>query len=379
MGAVRRNRLQIRHVLLLTRTAPRRGNDVPILLLEHPRKKAVLGPSVGVVLPVVRDLVDEEEGQHLDAPAEQPPLPLDVGEDRFADLDAAQPVLVQPADRLSGAEPDTVQELHGVVPAVDGLHDEAVPVLLQPAGALVEVVADARRPRDLPNARHPLAIELNRRGRGRRPGEVEALKVDVALRRGALRFRDALDGDSLHQPLVVGLHRAQPIDQVVEAVGPVGCGVAQRHQGVELPQHLPGPPALDGLGFVDDHDRMGSGDDLDRPPRPELVKPHVNAPRVLPPRIEGLRVDDHDVDGAVRRKPVDLRHLHGVVDEVSNLPTVLLRKMVLHDLEGLVDALADRDAGDDDDELAPAVPPVQLIEGLDVGVGLAGSRLHLDR
>ena len=57
---------------------------------------------------------------------------------------------------------------------------------------------------------------------------------------------------------------------------------------------------------------------------------------------------------------------------------VLLQKVIRSVLEGLGHALPDSDAGDHHDELAPAVALVQLEHRLDVTVGLAGARLHLD-
>ena len=52
--------------------------------------------------------------------------------------------------------------------------------------------------------------------------------------------------------------------------------------------------------------------------------------------------------------------------------------MLAHGLEALEDALADGHARHDDDELGDAIAAVQLVDGADVHVGLAGARLHLD-
>jgi hypothetical protein len=52
--------------------------------------------------------------------------------------------------------------------------------------------------------------------------------------------------------------------------------------------------------------------------------------------------------------------------------------MVGGEFERREHALADRHARHHHDELAPAVPPVQLEDGLDEHVRLAGARLHLD-
>ncbi len=53
--------------------------------------------------------------------------------------------------------------------------------------------------------------------------------------------------------------------------------------------------------------------------------------------------------------------------------------MVLRNLKGLVHALANGDGRHDNDELRPAVVLVQFIHRLDVGVGLADTRFHLNR
>ena len=52
--------------------------------------------------------------------------------------------------------------------------------------------------------------------------------------------------------------------------------------------------------------------------------------------------------------------------------------MLARGLEALEDALTDGHARHDDDELGDAVAAVQLVDGADVHVCLAGARLHLD-
>ena len=52
--------------------------------------------------------------------------------------------------------------------------------------------------------------------------------------------------------------------------------------------------------------------------------------------------------------------------------------MLASGLKALEDALADGDAWHHDDELGDAVAVVQLVDGADVYVGLAGARLHFD-
>ena len=53
--------------------------------------------------------------------------------------------------------------------------------------------------------------------------------------------------------------------------------------------------------------------------------------------------------------------------------------MFLRHLKGLINTLADGNARHDHNELAPAVVLVQLIHGLNVGIGLADAGLHFNR
>ena len=53
--------------------------------------------------------------------------------------------------------------------------------------------------------------------------------------------------------------------------------------------------------------------------------------------------------------------------------------MLLRHLKGLINTLADGNARHDHNELAPAVVLVQLIHGLDVGIGLADAGFHFNR
>ena len=48
------------------------------------------------------------------------------------------------------------------------------------------------------------------------------------------------------------------------------------------------------------------------------------------------------------------------------------------DFERFLDSFADRDAGDNDDKLTPAIAAVHLEHRFDVAIGLPGAGLHLD-
>ena len=68
-----------------------------------------------------------------------------------------------------------------------------------------------------------------------------------------------------------------------------------------------------------------------------------------------------------------------VVDEVIERRLVVERlEMLLRHVDALEHAFADGDARHDDDELSEAVGLVQLEDGAEIDVGLAGAGLHLD-
>ena len=81
---------------------------------------------------------------------------------------------------------------------------------------------------------------------------------------------------------------------------------------------------------------------------------------------------------AVRRKVVNLGQVLRVIDKEPDRLSVFFQKMFLHNLERLIDTLANGDARYHHDKLGPAVGAVQLVHRLDVGIGLARTRFHFD-
>ena len=67
-----------------------------------------------------------------------------------------------------------------------------------------------------------------------------------------------------------------------------------------------------------------------------------------------------------------------VVDERSCPLAVLIGKVIGCDLEGLSDTFTNGYAGNDDDELIPAIALIQFEHRFDVAVGLSCACLHLD-
>lgn len=319
-----------------------------------------------VILFVLGNLIDEEQAQHLDALVEKRTLPLDVGENRLSNLDAAELVFADLANDIPGENLHPVKKLHGVVPPIDELDHKAVFVLVQIAGVVVQVKANTHFHRLFAYTLCALEIKLQG-GCGVGFGKIDSFQIDITLCGHAAGFSNAFHGNLFHQPLVVGLHGVQPIDHIVDAVRLVGGGVTQGEQGMELLQPLLGLLALFCLG-----------DDVNGAARTELVQLHIDAPGILAPGVERLGIDDHHIDGAVGGEAVDFGELRGIVDEEADLLPIFLSKMLLRHLKGLVHALPDGNARHHNDKLAPPVMLVQLVHGLDVGVCLADTCFHLD-
>ena len=331
-----------------------------------------------VVLFVFFNPVDEEQRQNFDALMEKLTLPLQVRKNRFADLNAAKLVFADLTDHISGKDFDTVQELYGVVASVDRFHYKADFVLVQIAGIVIEIVADAHRYVLLANALRTLAVKLNGSSRVSF-GKIDAFQIDKALGCRAAGLCDALDGNFLDQLLVVRFHRIKAINHVIDAVRLVSRGVAECQQRAKFFKPFLRLFSFDRLRLVDNQNRVRFCNNINRATGTELVQLHVNTPRVLTLGIERLIIDNHDIDGTVRRKAVNFRELGGIIDKEPDLLAVFLREMLLCHLKGLINALADSNARHDHDELAPTVVLVQLIHGLDVGIGLADAGLHLNR
>ena len=240
----------------------------------------------------------------------------------------------------------------------------------------VQVVALADDPRLVDDFPGPaLRLEFQRRLRAVL-ARTDLGAVDVGVDAAAVRDVDAHRLDLLHELLLEGVDGVEPVDEVAD--GLVRRGVAQDHQGPEERQHVVRRPALHLLRFVEDEDGPVRGDHVDGSAASELVQLHVDAPRVLAASVERLDVHHHHLDVGVRREVQHVLRMRGVVDVDLRRLAVVGGELVRRDLEGLLHALADGDAGHDDDELAPSVAPVQLEDRLCVDERLARPRLHLD-
>ncbi len=136
---------------------------------------------------------------------------------------------------------------------------------------------------------------------------------------------------------------------------------------------------FDRLGLVNDQDRISLGNNVNGPAGAELVQFHVNPSGIFAFGVKRLGIDDHYMDGTIRRKAVHLSQLGRIIDEETDFFPVLFSKMPLRHLERLIHAFTDGDAGDYNDKLAPAICPVQFIHGFDISIGFTHAGLHLNR
>ena len=377
MGRGRANHIQILDVVIIAHVALHRANNIRILFFEHIRIDAVVRLSSFVILFVLYNFVNEEQGQYLDTLVEEFSFSLNVGKYGLADLNAAQLFLADLTNDVTSIKLDTVQEFNGIIAAINRLNDKTVLVFVQIAGMIVQIESDTHLHGLLTDAGSTLEVKLQG-GSRISLGKIQTFQIHIALRCRAAGFRNALHGNLLDQPLIIRFHCIQTIDHIIDAVRLMGSGITQRHQRMEFFETLLGLSTLHRLRLVNNQDRIRLGDDINRSAAAEFIQLHVNPTGVLAFGIERLRIDDHDVDGAIRSKAVNLCELCRIVDEEANLLAVFLSKVFLRHLEGLVDAFTDSNRWNNNDELAPAVVLVQLIHRFDVGVCFADAGLHLN-
>ena len=183
-----------------------------------------------------------------------------------------------------------------------------------------------------------------------------------------------------------GVDRSEAVDHVVGLL--VRGRITQHEQRVQaLDGGLGLLGVVDALGLVDDDDGLAGAHELARAEASgELLAigaveevALLRGAVLLEALVERIDVDDHDLDGARRGEVAHRHHVLRVVHEVVERRAVIKRLEVpAGGLEALEDALADGHARYDDDELGDAVATVQLVDGTNIHVGLASTRLHLD-
>ena len=353
-----------------------------VLLLKYLGVQAAV--DLGLVDAVAVDAVDEEEREHLHAARPQLELAGKVVLDGATDLRALDDFLVDVAQRLAQLEHFAVLELYKLV-ALDGadvVDDPAALVVAVLAALLVEVVSGLHgdclallRAVGLAHVDGHLGRE--RVGLDGLEPHVRAIEVRLGL--------DRVDADALHQVALEGVDRREAVDHVVGLL--VRCRIAQHEQRAQALDGCLGLlGVVDALRLVDDDDGLAGAHELARAEAAgELFAGTVEKVALLrgtvllEALVERVDVDDHDLDGARRGEVAHRPHVLRVVHEVVERRSVVERLEVLaRGLEALEDALADGHTRHDDDELGDAVAAIQLVDGANVHVGLAGARLHLD-
>ena len=347
-----------------------------IFFFEHSGVNAHFIRSV--IITILLDLVNEEQRKHLDALAEKRPLAFEMRNNRLANLNAAQLFFVHHTHAVAGINLLAVRESHRRIIAVHVGNSIAVLVFFETARLFVKIKTLRDMGLFLEQATLALAIKFKSRDRSLVRKHLNAFQVQVALGRRRTAHRNALDTNLFDQVLVVGIHRIEAVNHVVDGVLAVSRRIAQGQQRLEFRKALFRLLALDTLRLVDNQNRVRTRDNVYRAATAELVQLHADTARVLARSVERLRVNNHHVDVAVRRKVVYLGQVLRIVDKEPDGLAVFFQKMFLHNLERLIDTLANGDARYHHDKLGPAVGAVQLVHRLDVGVGLARTRFHFD-
>ena len=84
------------------------------------------------------------------------------------------------------------------------------------------------------------------------------------------------------------------------------------------------------------------------------------------------------MNAVIRSKGINLSKLLRIVDEVLHTLTIFSSKVFCHTLKTLEHAFADGNTGHYNHKFRPTIAGVQLVHGLDVGIGLTRTCFHLD-
>ena len=241
---------------------PAFGDDGPELLFEHLPVFAQPLVSVVIVLTVLGDLVDEEQGEDLDTLGEQLALLVKMGQDGLSDLDAALPGFGDITDSLSRIEDSAIAQGDSVRETID-VRDEQALVRFDVIGCLIQVVLLAEDMGLVADSGGMAHEDLHPRSGCCLPG-IDPFQIDVPLGPRQVVDPHALHAYLLHEFLVVRIEGIKGIDLVV--MGHMRGGEVHREQGVEvLAKSLLRLAVVlsELLGLIQDEDRPVGGDDVD--------------------------------------------------------------------------------------------------------------------
>ena len=244
------------------------------------------------------NFINKEQRKNFDSLVVQLPLSFNVRQNRFTNLDAAQLLLADFTDYIAGIDFDTVQELDRIITTVNRLDYKVVAVFLHAIGLIVEIESNSNSLCDFANTGGTFRVELNGCSRISLR-QIDALQIDIAFRRCTSGFRNTFDSNLLNQALIVGFHRIQAIDHVIDTVRLMGGRIAQGQQGVKLAQALLRLLAFDRLRLIYNKNRIGPCNNVDRTTGAELIQLHVDTTRIFSLGIECLGIDNHYIDGAI--------------------------------------------------------------------------------
>jgi len=197
------------------------------------------------------------------------------------------------------------------------------------------------------------------------------IRLVVCVFDGGRRYFDLFD-----QPLLVRVHRVQPMDHVV--LVHVRSGIAQgaeRIHGIERCLTGAGQAAVDALRFVHDDDRPRRLDQVDGLFTAGLLAVLVEVVHIL--LVDRADGHHHDLDLRAGGEVTHLTELGGVIEEIVEGHTgIEPLEVLLGNLQGLVHAFLDRHGGDHNHELRESITLVQLEDRTQVDVSLAGAGLH---
>ena len=164
-------------------------------------------------------------------------------------------------------------------------------------------------------------------------GKIQSFQIYIAVCCSCSGFLNTLNHNLLYKLFIVSFHRIQTIYHVIDAVALVGSRITQCHQRREFFQVLLSLLSFNRLWLINDNNRIGLCNDINRSSGTKLIQLHINSSGILTLSIKCLRIDYHYTDRIIRRKPVNLCKLRRIIDKETNLLSIFLCKMLLCYLE----------------------------------------------
>ena len=355
--------------------------NVEVLFLEHLAVFAQLLVAIFIILAVLGDLVDEEQGERFDAHVEVLLFLFKMGKNRLTDLDAAHTTIGFIVDHIASMKNFPIGEGHRATQRVDFRNGIAT-VLLHALRNMIQIIFHAQNTGFSVDGLTIPDFHLDT-SHGRLFGRKDNLfQKQIAIGPPEVLDLKAFDLDFLDQTLVVSIQRIQNVDHVV--LDGMSSGIVQAEQRIKVLQSLLGDGAAHLLGFVQNQDRPVGLDDINGTAGSKLITLGVDDSRLLAFTIlfqgrgKSLSVDNHDLNAAACRESIQLVQVLAVVDEEAGLFAIVLHEMVSHHIEALFDAFSNGNRRHHHNELAPAIHLVQLEHGFDVHIGFARSGFHLN-